>query len=270
VIEKSEEIKAQIIDRLSKAFMFEALDDKERDIVVMSMEERKVAAGDTVIQQGDDGAELFVVDNGTLDCYKQFAPEEEQKWLKEYVAGDAFGELALLYNAPRQATIKAKTDSVLWVLDRECFNHIVKDAAAKKRERYEEFLKKVELLEDMDPYERLTVSDAFKTASFEAGEYVIREGEWGDIFYILEEGEATATKTLTPGQPPEDVKSYVPGDYFGELALLRGEPRAANVVAKTKINCITLDRHSFKRLLGPLDDILKRNAVKYEQILKKD
>lgn len=60
--------------------------------------------------------------------------------MKEYNPGEAFGELALLYNCPRAATITAKTDSVLWSLDRKTFNYIVKDAAAKKREKFEEFL----------------------------------------------------------------------------------------------------------------------------------
>ena len=45
-----------------------------------------------------------------------------------------------MYNAPRAATITAKTDSELWSLDRQTFNHIVKEAASKKREKYEEFL----------------------------------------------------------------------------------------------------------------------------------
>jgi cAMP-dependent protein kinase regulator len=56
--------------------------------------------------------------------------EEQPKHLKNYEPGDSFGELALLYNAPRAATIISKTDSDLWVLDRNTFNHIVKDAAA--------------------------------------------------------------------------------------------------------------------------------------------
>ena len=136
------------------------------------------------------------------------------------------------------------------------------------RERYEDFVKNVSLLESLEPYERDRLSDAFKTASYKAGESIICEGDWGDIFYILEEGEAVATKTLTPGQEPQEVMQYKTGDYFGELSLLRGEPRAANVMAKTAVKVVTLDRHSFKRLLGPLEEILKRNAVKYENILK--
>jgi cAMP-dependent protein kinase regulator len=56
---------------------------------------------------------------------------------------------------------------------------------------------------------------------------------------------------------------YNHGDYFGELALLRGDVRAANVTAKTNCKCIGLDRKSFKRLLGPLDEILKRNIASY-------
>lgn len=57
---------------------------------------------------------------------------------------------------------------------------------------------------------------------------------------------------------------YKPGDYFGELALLRNEPRAANIVAKTKLKVVSLERQSFKRLLGPLDEILKRNMNAYK------
>jgi cAMP-dependent protein kinase regulator len=110
--------------------MFMALDEEELHVVIDAMDEKRVQAGVNVITEGEKGDHLYVVEEGTLECYKQFPGEAHPKHLKNYEPGDAFGELALLYNAPRAATIKSKTDCVLWVLDRNTFNHIVKDAAA--------------------------------------------------------------------------------------------------------------------------------------------
>lgn len=153
-IPKTPDQVAQISERLNRCFMFSALGEKEREVVIGAMEERILAAGASVITQGEDGEELFVVDSGELACYKKFSADSDEIWLKDYASGDAFGELALLYNAPRAATIRAKTDVGLWVLDRGTFSHIVKNAARKKREQYDEFLSKVDLLENMDDYER--------------------------------------------------------------------------------------------------------------------
>lgn len=77
---------------------------------------------------------------GTLSCQKLFPGNTEATFLKTYQPGEAFGELSLLYNAPRAATIIANEECQLWRLDRETFNHIVKDAANKKRAQYETFL----------------------------------------------------------------------------------------------------------------------------------
>jgi cAMP-dependent protein kinase regulator len=104
--------------------------------------------------------------------------------------GESFGELALLYNCPRAATIKADGDAVLWGLDRNTFNHIVKGAASKKREKYENFLQSVKVLQGMDAYERSKLADAFIEESFKPGEFIIREGEEGETFYMIETGDA--------------------------------------------------------------------------------
>jgi CRP-like cAMP-binding protein len=130
VIQKSSESTERITKRLSQAFMFSCLEEHEKKTVVGAMEERTFAAGEDVITQGDDGDVLYVVDRGELDCYKKFGPDEEPKHLKVYVPGESFGELALLYNAPRAATIRAKTESVLFALDRDTFNAIVKVSPA--------------------------------------------------------------------------------------------------------------------------------------------
>jgi cAMP-dependent protein kinase regulator len=78
----------------------------------------------------------------------------------------------------------------------------------------------------MDIYERSKFADAVKEQKVVAGEKIITKGEEGETFYILLEGEAQATL-----DDNKVVMNYGPGDYFGELALLRGEPRAANVIA---------------------------------------
>ncbi len=127
--------------------MFSAIDEKEQNIVINAMQIKKFNAGDYVIRQGDDGNHLFVVESGVLDCYvKMTKLQKLGKKVVSYTTSDSFGELALLYNTPRAASIVAKTDCVLFALDRQTFNHIVKDAAARKRQRYEKFLQNVEIL----------------------------------------------------------------------------------------------------------------------------
>jgi cAMP-dependent protein kinase regulator len=142
--------------------MFSFLDPKEMKIVVDAMKEKIATAGETIIKQGEDGDNLYVVESGTLKCTKLFPGEAEEKELLTYTPGKAFGELALLSNAPRAATIVANVECLLWELDRATFNAIVKDAAVKKREKYEDLMKSVKLLSGMDLYERQKIADAIK------------------------------------------------------------------------------------------------------------
>ena len=115
VVHKTPEVKERIKQRLQMAFMFKALGSDELTIVINAMEEKKFDAGQTVITEGEAGSVLFVVDEGQLDCKKTLNPtDSEPTYLKTYQPGDAFGELALLYNAPRAATIISKTESTLW------------------------------------------------------------------------------------------------------------------------------------------------------------
>ena len=269
VIPKTEDQKARIKEKCLQSFLFNSLEDKELKTVIDSFEEKRYKAGENVITQGEQGDVLYLVDSGELDCEKVFKPGDPPTYLKTYKPGESFGELALLYNAPRAATIRAKTDAICWALDRECFNNIVKNAAMMKREKYENTLKKVEILKSIDPYELGQICDALKAKTFKQGELIIKQGDKGDVFFILDEGKAHAEKVFEEGKPAERVKEYESGGFFGELALLKGEPRAASIVADTKCRCLYLDRMAFKRLLGPLENILQRNSENYIKYMKK-
>ena len=268
VIEKTEEQKNKIKNRIISSFLFSNLDQKELEIVINAMDEKRYKPNENVITQGENGDCLYVVEEGNLDCTKHFTEDGEEKYLKTYIPGESFGELALLYNSPRAATIKAKTNCILWVLDRETFNNIVKDSAQKKREKYENFLKNVDILSTIDSYELTQICDALKSEVYNKGDLIIREGESGNVFYILEEGEAIATKAFDGGEVKE-IKRYGPGEYFGERALIKGEPRFCNIeVVSDSCKIISLDRDSFKRLLGPIEPLLLRNIEKYKKFVK--
>lgn len=100
---------------------------------------------------------------------------------------------------------------------------------------YEDFLSTVPILASMDHYERSKIADVVKDRKVTAGEVIIKQGDPGDLFFILVEGEAKATKDE---KPDVALMKYKHGDYFGELALLRNEPRAANVIAVTDCKLI--------------------------------
>lgn len=232
VVEKDAQTQALIRQLLAQSFLFRHLDASEVAIIVSAMEIRHFKAGDAVIRQNEDGNELYVVGSGQLRCTKLFPDSAEETFLKNYEPGEYFGELALLYNAPRAASITALGNATLYSLDRECFNHIVKESAVRNRNIYEQFLAEVEVLHSLDQYERSKLCDCLKIQIFEPGQRVIRESERGDTFYIIIEGKAQALKINPATGKEEPVWDYKEKMYFGELALLRDEPRAASIVAQ--------------------------------------
>merc|ERR1719235_408965 len=103
----------------------------------------------------------------------------------------------------------------------------------------------------MTAWERSQIADALQEEQVDDGKVIITEGEEGNKFYILSEGAAEASK-----KDSEEVMPYKAGDYFGELALVNDAPRAATVTSKG-CKVLSLDRKSFKRLLGAVENLGK-------------
>lgn len=266
---KSAEQSERIMAKINVSILFSSLEKSEKKILADAMKIVELKPSVKVIEQGHEGHELYVVDSGKLDCYKKFPNEPNDRLLLTYGPGDAFGELALMYNAPRAATIISKEACVLFSLDRETFNHVVKDAVVKKREAFHDFLSQIKLLDSLTTQEKDKISDCLQPALYRPGEYVIKQGDKGDKFYFVQEGKCIATQRDKETQSDKTVYKYGPNDYFGELALLKDEPRAANIIAETDLKVVWIDRASFKRLLGPLEEILKRNSDRYKTFVQK-
>lgn len=216
---------------LLNSFLFSSLDSNDLNIIISSMKEVSFKKNEIVIQQGDEGNCLYLVLHGELNCFKTINNENKQILVKTYFRGEIFGELSILYNSPRAATVIATSDNVsLLKLNRETFSVIVKEGAKQKLEKYESFIKNVEIFSTMGPYEILKICDALFEMDFNRGDYVITEGELDDYFYIVSQGTAHAIKKFDNGVNMI-VKEYSKADYFGELALIRNAPRAVSVIA---------------------------------------
>ncbi|KAL5632512.1 hypothetical protein ACGC1H_005458 [Rhizoctonia solani] len=281
---KSAEQLQRIKASIANAFLFRNLDTEQEKAVLGAMQERSVPAGERVIEQGADGDYFYVVESGALDCFVKRAGEDNGvgdevhptfgRKVLTYTTGGTFGELALMYNAPRAATIVAIEPSTLWALDRMSFRSIILSVANRKRKMYERFLATVPLLETLDASERSRIADVLEPRTYNEGESVVGEGDPGNEFFIIESGEATAFKRVKgeDGELRDDVvMKYGPGDFFGELALLHRAPRAATVRASVsdangepnKLKVAVLDAQAFTRLLGNLKSLLDRHATQH-------
>jgi len=222
------------------------------------------APGDVIIQQGDDGDNFYIIDSGTVEVWIAKDGGEPEKF-SELSDGMSFGELALIYGTPRAATVKAKADCKLWAIDRDTYRRILMGSTIRKRKKYENFLEQVPLLKDLDKWERLSVADALEPCDYKDGEVIIKQGETGDDFYIIVEGKVVVSQTNEHGESGVLAELHS-AQYFGEIALLTNEARAATVTAAGgPVKCVKLDRERFERVLGPCETILRRDMSNYKK-----
>ena len=263
VVPKTTSEAERILSILQKNVLFKHLDPEQMNTVKDAMFLVHHKTSDVIIQQGADGDNFYVVDKGTVDVYVRIQDGTELKVL-DYSEGDSFGELAIMYNAPRAATCKATSDVRLWALDRKDFKVILMKTTISKRNVYKGFLQQVPILAQLTEYEILTIADALQEETFPDNSVICRQGDTGETFYIVKEGSAQCTQK-TPAGDEGVVAKLGNGAYFGEIALLTSKPRQATVTCKGELKCLTLDRKTFKRVMGPLQDILMRNLEQYNK-----
>uniref|UniRef100_A0A8C7U0L4 cGMP-dependent protein kinase n=1 Tax=Oncorhynchus mykiss TaxID=8022 RepID=A0A8C7U0L4_ONCMY len=157
-----------------------------------------------IIKEGDVGSLVYVMEDGRVEVTK------ESVKLCTMGPGKVFGELAILYNCTRTATIKTLTNVKLWAIDRQCFQTIMMRTGLIKHTEYMEFLK--------------------------------RQGATGDTFFIISKGMVNVTREDKSNGDPVYLRSMGKGDWFGEKALQGEDIRTANVIAAETVTCLVIDR----------------------------
>lgn len=105
--------------------MISHVKEEYKKAVIDAMKEVRAAKGDKVITQGELGDFWYVVDKGSLETWKSFEGQEQPKLVKSYAVGDSFGELALMFNQRRAASVIATDECVLWAVDQVTFKAVM-------------------------------------------------------------------------------------------------------------------------------------------------
>ncbi|XP_065569366.1 cAMP-dependent protein kinase type II regulatory subunit-like isoform X2 [Artemia franciscana] len=267
VYPKSDLQRSRLADAVRNILLFRSLDPEQMQDVLDAMFEKTVSAGEYVIKQGDDGDNFYVIESGLYNIY--VADNDGQpKLVGNYDNVGSFGELALMYNMPRAATIQAVSSGLLWAMDRPTFRRILLKTAFRKRKMYEQLLESVPMLGTLTSYERMNLADALVSRTYTDGTCIIRQGDPADGMFFVEDGLLRISIVGDNGQEAE-VSRVTKGGYFGELALVTHRPRAASVYAIGNVRLAFLDVDAFERLLGPCMDVMKRSIEVYEDQLVK-
>uniref|UniRef100_A0A673IPR0 cGMP-dependent protein kinase 1-like n=2 Tax=Sinocyclocheilus rhinocerous TaxID=307959 RepID=A0A673IPR0_9TELE len=166
-----------------------------------------------IIKEGDVGSLVYVMEDGKVEVTK------EGMKLCTMGPGKVFGELAILYNCTRTATVQTLTNVKLWAIDRQCFQTIMMRTGLIKHAEYMEFLKSVPTFHGLLEEILSKLADVLEETHYSDGEYIIRQGARGDTFFIISKGKVNVTREDPPNGTPVYLRALGKGDWFGEKAL---------------------------------------------------
>ncbi|XP_057665840.1 cGMP-dependent protein kinase, isozyme 2 forms cD4/T1/T3A/T3B isoform X2 [Diorhabda carinulata] len=219
--------------------------------IVDCMYPEEYPAGSIIIQEGDVGSIVYVLEEGKVEVSR------ENKILHHLDSGKVLGELAILYNCQRTATIKAHTDCKLWAIERQCFQTIMMRTGLIRQAEYTDFLKSVPIFKTLPEDTLIKISDVLEETVYANGDYIIRQGARGDTFFIISKGKVKVTRKVPSSNNEEFIRTLGKGDFFGEKALQGDDLRTANVIVDDPegVTTLVIDRETFNQLISDLDEI---------------
>ncbi|XP_073823990.1 cGMP-dependent protein kinase 1 isoform X1 [Musca autumnalis] len=249
-IEKDEKTRNLIRNAIEKNdFLNNYMDKERKEMVIDAMEMLHFKADDFIINENDEGSEIYVSEEGKFDVIKQ------GNIIGQFGGETVFGELAILYNAKRFASIRAVTNAKVWKIDRDKFRKIMVISGSKEREENLNFLRSAPFLNDLSEDVLSKVVDLLQRKFYATNTCIVREGDIGNEFFIIRGGTVTIKKLNENGEE-RVVDNRKRGDYFGEQALLNADCRQASVYADAPgTEVLKLDREAFISYLGTIPQL---------------
>ena len=218
VYKKSATAEGFLMQALATNKLFKTLAPSDCEMLMKAFQEVRFKQGQQIIKQGEPGDKFYLLDSGTCDIAVQ-----GKGTVMKAKRGVAFGELALLHNAPRAATVTAESDVCAWQVDATTFKSILMSKSKADAQDYASFIKEVPLLKSLSKEDVRSLLDALEEQAFGANQQIVREGETGDAFYIVREGEVRCTAKKSKVEVSRRLKR---SDFFGEHGLELAAPSA--------------------------------------------
>jgi cGMP-dependent protein kinase len=235
---------------LQKHFLFAGLEDNERNSVIDYMSMQKVANNDVVFSQGDQGDCCYIIQSGI------FTVSIDDAALKQLRPKHTFGELAMLYNVNRTATVSCKEAGTIWQMSGDCFRDCMEKLSDKHVATALGFLDSDPNFSKMMPEDRKKLADACTVQVFGRNEQILREGEVGDWMFIVIEGNVQTVDRHGNAV----VKK--PGTILGSAGLMYTKQQVSGAKAIDNVMCLALGKSQLERLIGPVEEVLRSSAIK--------
>ena len=265
--DKSQEVKEVIAEAVEQSLLFNSMGSEEKSECVDAFSEQTFKAGDEIIIQGTVGNDFYIIYEGEVEVMVK--PQRGTRAVSKghLTEGKSFGELALLYNTPRAATIIARRDISVWVLTRAIFQTISTYFTHQRLLKYKKFLQEVELFKEMEPEKLMRVAEALEAEKHEKDHPIVLQGEKGIHFYLIESGTVRYEVTDKDTQEKKNVGEAGPGDFFGDKALMDdNDERTASVYAVTDVQLLCMERTHFTKLMKGLEAMLLTPQEKEAQL----
>lgn len=250
LIEKSPEDRATIIKALNSHYIFSSLTDEDKDLITDYMQLCIFPEGSYIFKQGMPSKSFYVIKSGSVDVIVN------NRKVNKLGEGDGFGELALLSNSERSATMKCVRTTYVWIIERDLFKKLVEDISTQAYEQNRMFLDKIQLLASLTSDQKDSLAANMYSRKFKGGQAIVKEGDKGDVMFIIKEGSVLVFKG---GKELNQLKS---GSIFGEQALIKHTVRNATCVACGPVYCVCLSQETIRQVLKyELKEIIQKNYI---------
>ena len=281
--EKSDETRALLVNACKASALFAGSSREQLGDASDAMKAVSATAGTDVITQGAADDDIFyIVERGEFSVHLKQANDAE---VHRYSSGGSFGELALMYNCPRAATVRCAVEGKLWAIDRPAYRYIMRRAGQGNRDVATAALNLVPALAELDEDQREDLAGALEEVKVVPGEFVVSSGDVGDALYLVKQGTVLLTApgavraSQADGGGTETVEAtrLTTPSHFGAFSLTGISPTTGmrpiggalpqwdrSVLIESRgaaAVLLKLSRAKFLERIGPLDDAVKLNRL---------